>query len=47
MIIIACMILAVIAFLLSMIVLDIRDIKTAVERIKHEFTKFYDDDTFA
>lgn len=39
--------LAVITYLLSMIVLDIKDIKTAVERIKHEFTKIYDDDTWA
>jgi hypothetical protein len=26
---------------------NIKDIKTAVERIKHEFTKIYDNDTFA
>lgn len=45
--IVVCAVLAVIAIMLSIIVCDIRDIKTAVERIKHEFTKIYDDDTWA
>ena len=44
---VVCAFLAAIAILLSIIVCDIRDIKTSVERIKHEFTKIYDDDTFA
>lgn len=44
---IVCAFLAVIAIMLSVIVFEIIDLKATVERVKHEFTKFYDDDTFA